>query len=122
LRSRCALRIEAIFTFEATEGRGSGVLRLTPDASHGNAPKAWTLLTALDEIKGHEEHLGKSRPEGKAYSPDFRGPNWFDLRKAAAEYAHHALYQCTDTALLSRALVWMATDSRRRVAACAGAA
>jgi cation diffusion facilitator CzcD-associated flavoprotein CzcO len=80
--------IEAIFTFETTEGRGSGVLRLTPDTSDGNAPKAWTLLTALDEIKGHEEHLGKSRPEGKAYSRDFCGPNWFDLRKAAAEYAH----------------------------------
>jgi thioredoxin reductase len=81
--------IEAIFTFETTEGRGSGVLRLTPDTSDGNAPKAWTLLTALEEIKGHEEHLGKSRPEGKAYSRDFRGPNWFDLRKAAAQYAHH---------------------------------
>jgi NAD(P)-binding Rossmann-like domain len=65
------------------------VLRLTPDTSDGNAPKAWTLLTALDEIKEHEEHLGKSRPEGKAYSRDFRGPNWLDLRKAAAEYAHH---------------------------------
>jgi cation diffusion facilitator CzcD-associated flavoprotein CzcO len=81
--------IEAIFTFGTTEGRGSGVLRLTPDTSDGNAPKAWTLLTALDEIKGHEEHLGKSRLEGKAHSRDFRGPNWFDLRKAAAEYAHH---------------------------------
>src|SRR6516162_6745510 len=78
--------IEAIFTFETTEGRGSGVLRLTPDTSDGNVPKAWTLLTALDEIKGHEEHLGKSRPQGKAYSRDFRGPNWLDLRKAAAEY------------------------------------
>src|SRR5215468_9651780 len=79
--------IEAIFTFETTEGRGSGVLRLTPDTSDGNAPKAWTLLTALDEIKGHEEHLGKSRPEGKAYSRDFRGPNWFDNRRVATEYA-----------------------------------
>jgi hypothetical protein len=28
-----------------------------------------------------------SRPQGKAYSRDFRGPNWLDLRKAAAEYA-----------------------------------
>src|SRR5262249_46311842 len=25
-------------------------------------------------------------PQGKAYSRDFRGPNWLDLRKAAAEY------------------------------------
>jgi cation diffusion facilitator CzcD-associated flavoprotein CzcO len=79
--------IEAIFSFETAEGRGSGVLRLTPDANDGHACKAWTLLTSLDEIKGHEEQLGRSRPQGKAYSRDFRGPNWLDLRKAVAEYA-----------------------------------
>ena len=28
-----------------------------------------------------------ARPRGSAYSRDFRGPNWLDLRKAAAEYA-----------------------------------
>jgi putative flavoprotein involved in K+ transport len=78
--------IEAIFRFETSEGRGSGILRLTPDANDGNTFKAWTLLTALDEIKGHEELLGRSRSQGKAYSRDFRGPNWLDLRKAAAEY------------------------------------
>src|SRR5262249_36183819 len=37
--------IEAIFSFETTQGRGSGVLRLTPDANDGNTFKAWTLLT-----------------------------------------------------------------------------
>jgi hypothetical protein len=79
--------IEAIFGFETAEGRGSGVLRLTPDANDGNALRAWTLLTALDELKGFEEKLGRSRPQGKAYSRDFRGPNWFDLRKVAAEYS-----------------------------------
>jgi NAD(P)-binding Rossmann-like domain len=78
--------IEALFSFETTEGRGSGVLRLTPDANDGHAFKAWTLLTSLDEIKGHKEQLGRSRPQGKAYSRDFRGPNWLDLRKAAVEY------------------------------------
>ncbi len=78
--------IEAIFGFETSEGRGSGVLRLTGDANDSNAFKAWTLLTALDEIKGHEERLGRSRPQGKAYSRDFHGPNWLDLRKAAAQY------------------------------------
>jgi thioredoxin reductase len=83
--------IEAIFSFETTEGRGSGVLRLTPDADDGNTFKAWTLLTSLDEIKGHEERLGRSRPQGsrhedKAYSRDFRGPNWLDLRQAAVAY------------------------------------
>jgi Flavin-binding monooxygenase-like len=78
--------IEAIFTFETADGRGSGVLRLTPDANDSNTLKAWTLLTALDEIKGFEEQPGRSRPQAKAFSRDFRGPNWLDLRKAAAEY------------------------------------
>jgi len=79
--------IEAIFKFETAEGRGSGVLRLIPDANDGNTLKAWTLLTALDEIKGFEERVGRSRPKGESYSRDFRGPNWLDLRKSAAEYA-----------------------------------
>ncbi len=79
--------IEAIFTFETAEGRGSGILRVIPDANDDNRPKAWTLLTTLDEIKGHEEQLGLARPRGKSYSRDFRGPNWLDLRKASAEYA-----------------------------------
>jgi thioredoxin reductase len=78
--------IEAIFSFETTQGRGSGVLRLTPDADDANTFKAWTLLTSLDEIKGHEERLGRSRPQDKAYSRDFRGPNWLDLREAAIAY------------------------------------
>lgn len=79
--------VEAIFAFETAQGRGSGVLRLTPDAKDGGTLKAWTLLTSLDELKGHEERLGRSRPQGKAYSRDFRGPNWLDVRKAAAAYA-----------------------------------
>jgi cation diffusion facilitator CzcD-associated flavoprotein CzcO len=79
--------IEAIFKFETRVGRGSGILRLIPDAADGNRLKAWTLLTELDEFKGFEEKIGKERPRGSAYSRDFRGPNWLDLRKASAEYA-----------------------------------
>src|ERR1700730_14777197 len=79
--------IEAIFKFETAQGRGNGILRLTPDTGDGNRLKAWTLLTALDELKGFEEQLGTSRPRGQSYSRDFHGPNWLDLRRAAAEYA-----------------------------------
>jgi cation diffusion facilitator CzcD-associated flavoprotein CzcO len=78
--------IEAIFRFETTEGRCNGVLRLTPDADHGDTLRAWTLLTALDELKGFEEQVGRSRHKGKSNPHNFRGPNWLDLRKSAAEY------------------------------------
>ncbi len=79
--------IEAIFRFETRVGRGSGIIRLIPDADDGNRLKAWTLLTELGELKGFEEQLGIERPRGNAYSRDFRGPNWLDLRKASAAYA-----------------------------------
>jgi Pyridine nucleotide-disulphide oxidoreductase len=78
--------IEAIFRFETTQGRGIGVLRLTPDANDGNRLKAWTLLTVLDELKGFEKRIGRLRPRGESYSRDFRGPNWLDRRKSAAAY------------------------------------
>src|SRR4051812_10860555 len=81
--------VEAIFKFETRVGRGSGIIRLIPDAADGNTLKAWTLLTELGELKGFEEQLGVSRPRGNAYSRDFRGPNWLDLRKASAGYAEH---------------------------------
>ena len=81
--------IETMFKFETADGRGNGILRLTPDAADGNRLKAWTLLTSLEELKGFEEQLDVARPRGNAYSRDFRGPNWLDLRKASAEYADH---------------------------------
>jgi putative flavoprotein involved in K+ transport len=79
--------IEAIFKFETKVGRGAGIIRLIPDSTDGNKLKAWTLLTELGELKGFEEQLGAQRPRGNAYSRDFRGPNWLDLRKASSAYA-----------------------------------
>jgi putative flavoprotein involved in K+ transport len=81
--------LEAIFDFEAADGPGVGVVRLVPDATDGGTLKAWTLLTALDGLRGHEESIGKARPKGESYSRDFRGPNWLDLRQAAAAYTDH---------------------------------
>jgi cation diffusion facilitator CzcD-associated flavoprotein CzcO len=79
--------IEAIFKFETAQGRGHGIIRLIPDGDDGNRLKAWTLLTALDELKGFEEQLGAARPRGQSYSRDFRGPNWLDQRKTSIAYA-----------------------------------
>jgi cation diffusion facilitator CzcD-associated flavoprotein CzcO len=76
--------IEAIFRFETDRVRGQGVLRLIPE---GDMYKCWTLLTAADEIKGYEESVGRRRPKGEAYSREFRGPNWLDLRKQSISYA-----------------------------------
>jgi cation diffusion facilitator CzcD-associated flavoprotein CzcO len=79
--------IEAIFKFETARGRGHGIIRLIPDADDGHTLKAWTLFTALEELKGYEEPLGSARPRGQSYSRDFRGPNWLDQRRTATAYA-----------------------------------
>jgi putative flavoprotein involved in K+ transport len=75
--------VEVFYRFETARGRGSGVLRFFPDEEE---PRAWTLLTALDELKDFEEHVGRRRPKGWAYSRDFAGPNWLDLRKLKSIY------------------------------------
>lgn len=79
--------IEAIFKFETAQGRGHGMIRLIPDAADNNRLKAWTLFTALEELKGFEETIGSARPRGQSYSRDFRGPNWLDQRQASISYA-----------------------------------
>jgi putative flavoprotein involved in K+ transport len=76
--------IEAIFRFQTAQGSCSGVLRFLPGEEE---PRAWTLLTALEELKGFEEHVGGRRPDGYSYSRDFAGPNWLDLRKASMSYS-----------------------------------
>ena len=79
--------IEAIIDFETQVGRCSGIVRLIGDTADNNCLKAWTLLTALEELKGFEEQLGVTRPRGQSYSRDFRGPNWLDQRTASTAYA-----------------------------------
>jgi cation diffusion facilitator CzcD-associated flavoprotein CzcO len=77
--------IEAIFRFETSLGRGSGVLRFRAD-DEADPPRAWTLLTTLEELRGLEERVAERRPTGQSYSRDFSGPNWLDKRRAAASY------------------------------------
>ena len=82
------LAIEAFFRFETRQVRAHGLLRLHPVAGADGLHPAWTLLTAADEIKGHEEITGSKRPRGEAYSRDFRGPNWLDRRIASLAYTN----------------------------------
>ncbi|MFM9942657.1 MAG: flavin-containing monooxygenase [Hyphomicrobiaceae bacterium] len=79
--------IEAIFTFETAVGRGDGVVRLVPESQSITTAKAWVLLTTLEELKGHEEKIGDRRPTGAAYSRNFGGDNWGDVRRKAQAYS-----------------------------------
>jgi hypothetical protein len=75
--------IEGIFQFETAIGRGFGVLRLLAD----NPASAYQLMTGLHELKGFEEKIGTRRPTGEAYSRNFGGTNWKDLRITSQRYA-----------------------------------
>lgn len=68
--------IEAIFSFETKIGRGHGLLRLLADQPE----KAWSLMTSLEELEAHKEPIGDRRPSGSAYSRNFGGENWSDIR------------------------------------------
>jgi len=78
--------IEAIFEFETSEGRGAGIFRLSPTSVDGGEMKAWHISTTLEELRGHEEKIGDNRPTGAAYSRNFGGDNWEDMRRKAAAY------------------------------------
>jgi cation diffusion facilitator CzcD-associated flavoprotein CzcO len=53
--------VEAFFTFETDIARCRGHLRLL---LVGDAWKAWTLVTSMEDIKGYEEKTGPRRPRG----------------------------------------------------------
>jgi len=78
--------IDAIFEFETAEGRGAGIVRLSPSSDGGDDLQAWHLSTTLQELRGHAEKTGSNRPTGAAYSRNFGGDNWADVRRKAQAY------------------------------------
>ncbi|MEV6490051.1 NAD(P)/FAD-dependent oxidoreductase [Actinoplanes sp. NPDC051633] len=63
--------------FETAAGRGTGHLRLAEEG-------AWTLLTTLRELKGHEEPLAGRRPPGVAHTLTKGRRSWREEREAEA--------------------------------------
>ena len=68
---------EAWFRFETGVARGRGHLRLKGD-------KAWTLLTTMVELKGHEEKKGERRIKGAEHGVHPGRKNWLELREEEA--------------------------------------
>ena len=74
--------IEAFFTFESEAGSCRGHLRLRRDPEDTRAWKAWTVLTALQEITGHPESVRHHRPLG-VLQP---GEDWADNRRRHIDF------------------------------------
>jgi putative flavoprotein involved in K+ transport len=68
---------EAWIEFETAVGRGKGHLRLRDG-------KAWTLLTTLYELKGHEEPAHDRRPLGTEHGANRERETWRDRREREA--------------------------------------
>jgi cation diffusion facilitator CzcD-associated flavoprotein CzcO len=76
--------IEVIFEFETAFGPANGVVRLVPDPQTPSRLRAWTLLTTLQELRGHEEAFKRRAPEES--TRDFGAANWLDRRSSARAY------------------------------------
>jgi hypothetical protein len=73
---------EAWIEFETEVGRGRGHLRLRDG-------QAWTLLTTLYELKGHEEPRGAGRPHGVEHGADPDRETWLEAREREARELGH---------------------------------
>ncbi|WP_372662659.1 flavin-containing monooxygenase [Amycolatopsis kentuckyensis] len=70
--------VEAWIGFETAAGRARGHLRLNDEG-------AFTFLTTLYELKGHEEPLGTARPKGAEHGINRERVTWAEARQAEAE-------------------------------------
>lgn len=66
---------EAWLTFETAVARGRGHLRLRDDGT------AWTFLTTMTELKGHEEKKGPTREMGVAHGAFRNRKNWLERKQ-----------------------------------------
>ena len=66
--------IEVILTFENKFGKCEGIIRLYNDEQENRKLKAWSLLTALDELNTKETN------NKNLYEHNIKSPNWLDLR------------------------------------------
>ena len=69
---------EAWFTFETAVARGLGIVKL----KHG---KAWTVLTTMQELKGHEEKKNFRRDKGVVHGADKNRVTWLERREKEAK-------------------------------------
>lgn len=75
--------VQAFLRIETDVGKGDGIVRLVYDQGSW---KAYTLFTCLKELKGHEESVGKNRPQGVEHGEHTSSLNWLDRRKAEQNF------------------------------------
>ncbi len=74
--------VTAWIEFETGVGRGRGMLRLVEEDGED---RAWTFLTTMHELKGHEEPRQDRRPMGAEHGATKDRATWLEQRQAEAE-------------------------------------
>lgn len=95
--------IEALFSFETDIGWCRGHVRLRDRGGSSRSWTAWTVFTALEDLKGHEERAGNHRPT--LYE---RSDNW------ATAAARSAFFETNDpdTVIIGGAQTGLALAAR----------
>lgn len=78
--------LTCLVQYETTVGPGEGVLRLVRDPSGQEDFKAWSLMTALVEVRGHEEKFKTLLQNRGQFNRSFLGPNWLEKREKEASF------------------------------------
>ncbi|KAL8932474.1 MAG: hypothetical protein Q9211_006293 [Gyalolechia sp. 1 TL-2023] len=78
--------VASFLTVETDVGRGRGLVRLLQDSKDGNKWKAFTLFTAMHELKGYEEAIKDHRPQGVAHGGHPGRKNWQERRTATENF------------------------------------
>lgn len=99
--------IEAFFDFETDIGLCRGHFRLRDLGGGSSKWSAWTVFTALEDLKGHEEKAGNLRPTVTAPSHGRFG-KWM----TAAEHSVHFETNEPDTVIIGAAQTGLALAAR----------
>ena len=78
--------VASFLTIETDVGRGRGLVRLLQDSEDSGKWKAFTLFTAMHELKGHEEMVFGNRPNGVDHGGQPGRKNWQERRNAQENF------------------------------------
>ena len=76
--------VGSFLTIETDVGRGPGIVRLLQDKD--GKWKAFTLFTAMHELKSHEETVRGNRPQGVVHGSNPGRKNWQERRTAMENF------------------------------------
>jgi cation diffusion facilitator CzcD-associated flavoprotein CzcO len=80
--------VEGYFDFDTNAGKGTAFARLVLTEDEPDEPRAWIVLTTLQQLHGFEEKVGERRPSGDEYSKNVNGHTWLEDRATTKTFAN----------------------------------